>query len=60
MEFATSLFSQIPQVMPRVSLSRLGPKCGAERHAKGFSSWHQFVAMLFCQVAPAKKPAGDQ
>jgi hypothetical protein len=27
---------------------------GAERHAKGFSSWDQCVAMLFCQLAQAK------
>jgi len=29
-------------------------QCGAERHAKGFSSWDQCVAMLFCQLAQAK------
>ena len=54
MKFTTSLFSQILQVIPRVSFSRLVHKCGAERHAKGFSSWDQFVAMLFCQLAQAK------
>jgi hypothetical protein len=27
---------------------------GAERHAKGFGSWDQLVAMLFCQLAQAK------
>jgi hypothetical protein len=26
----------------------------AERHAKGFTCWGQFVAMLFCQVAQLK------
>jgi hypothetical protein len=26
----------------------------AERHARGFSSWDQFVAMLFCQLGGAK------
>ncbi|MGI6387336.1 MAG: DUF4372 domain-containing protein [Desulfomonilia bacterium] len=26
----------------------------AERHAKGYSSWSHFVAMLFCQLAQAK------
>jgi hypothetical protein len=26
----------------------------AERYSKGFSSWDQFVAMLFCQLAQAK------
>ena len=54
MKFTTSLFSQILQVMPRVSFMRLVHECGAERHAKGFYSWDQYVAMLFCQIAQAK------
>jgi len=54
MKFSTSLFGQIMQVMPRVAFVRLVHKSGAERHAKGFSSWDQFVAMLFCQLAQAK------
>jgi IS4 transposase len=54
MKFTTSLFSQILQVIPRVSFSRLVYECGAERHAKGFTSWDQYVAMLFCQLAQAK------
>jgi hypothetical protein len=29
-------------------------KHGAERHARGFSSWGQFIAMLFCQLGHAK------
>ena len=54
MKFTTSLFSQILQVIPRTSFLRLVHACGAERHAKGFSSWDQYVAMLFCQLAQAK------
>ncbi len=27
---------------------------GAERGAKGFSCWDQFVAMLFCQIGSAQ------
>ena len=54
MKFTTSLFSQILQVIPRVSFLRLVYECGAERHAKGFSSWDQYVAMLSCQLAQAK------
>jgi hypothetical protein len=54
MKFTTSLFSQILQIVPRVSFVRLVRQCGAERHAKGFSSWDQCVAMLFCQLAQAK------
>ena len=54
MKFTTSLFSQILQIIPRVSFMKLVRECGAERHAKGFSSWDQYVAMLFCQLAQAK------
>jgi hypothetical protein len=54
MKFTTSLFSQILQIVPRVSFLRLVYECGAERHAKGFSSWDQCVAMLFCQLAQSK------
>src|SRR3972149_3920092 len=54
MKFPTSLFSPILQVVPRNSFLLLVHECGAERHAKGFSSWDQYVAMLFCQLAQAK------
>jgi hypothetical protein len=54
MKYTTSLFAQILQVVPRVSFLRLVRQWGAERHAKGFSSWDQCVAMLFCQFAQAK------
>lgn len=54
MKFTTSLFSQILQIVPRNSFLLLVHQCGAERHAKGFSSWDQYVAMLFCQLAQAK------
>jgi len=33
---------------------RLVYESKAERHAKGFSSWDQYVAMLFCQLAQTK------
>jgi hypothetical protein len=54
MKFSTSLFSQMLQVLPRSTFWRLVHQRGAERHAKGFSSWAQFVSMLFCQLAQAK------
>ena len=54
MKFSTSLFSQILQVVPRNTFLRLAHQCRAERYAKGFSSWDQYVAMLFCQLAQAK------
>jgi len=54
MKFNTSLFGQIMQMMPRNTFMRLVHQSGAERHAKGFSSWDQFVAMLFCHLAQCK------
>jgi len=30
----------------------------AERHARGFTCWGQFVAMLFCQLGQARSPVG--
>jgi hypothetical protein len=54
MNFTTNLFSQIIHIIPRTSFARLVHECGAERHAKGFSSWDQYVSMLFCQFAQAK------
>lgn len=49
-----SLFSQVLSLFDRVRFSRLVKKHKAERYSKGFSSWDQFVAMLFCQLAQAK------
>jgi hypothetical protein len=54
MQFSTNLFSQIIHIIPRVSFTQLVQESGAERHAKGFSSWDQYVAMLFCQLAQTK------
>jgi len=54
MKFTTNMFSQILQIIPKTSFSQLVYASGAERHAKGFSSWDQLVAMLFCQLAQAK------
>jgi hypothetical protein len=48
-----SLFSQLLSHFPRNEFARLVGKHQAERHAKGFTCWAQFVAMLFCQLAHA-------
>jgi len=48
-----SLFSQLLNHFPRTRFSRLVAKHGAERRAKGFTCWTQFVAMLFCHLARA-------
>jgi len=54
MKFNSSLFAQILQVIPRSQFMRLVAKTKAEHASKGFSSWDQFVAMLFCQFAQSK------
>jgi hypothetical protein len=46
-----SLFNQLLKHFTRTEFAALVRKHGAERRAKGFSCWTQFVAMLFCQLA---------
>ncbi len=48
-----SMFSQILKLFPRSEFELLVRETRAERHARGFSSWGQFVAMLFCQLGRA-------
>jgi len=48
-----SLFSQVLSLFPRTEFQRAVKQHRAERHAKGFTCWDQFVAMLFCQLAQA-------
>jgi hypothetical protein len=54
MKRVCSIFSQILQLIPRDKFEEAVEKHQAERHARGFSSWGQLVAMLFCQLAQAK------
>ena len=49
-----SIFSQMLQLISRTAFDTAVRKHKAERHARGFSSWGQFVAMLFCQLGGAK------
>ena len=49
-----SLFSQLVSLFNRQRFYELVYRHRSERYAKGFSSWDQFVAMLFCQLAQAK------
>ena len=49
-----SLFSQILSLFQRSNFARHARELRAEYHARGFSSWDQFVAMLFCQLAQAR------
>ena len=48
-----SLFNQLLQHFPRLEFAALVKKHKAERAAKGFNCWTQFVAMLFCQLGHA-------
>ncbi len=49
----SSIFSQLLQLFPRLEFQHLVTITQAERHAKGFTCWGQFVAMLFCQLGRA-------
>ena len=48
-----SLFNQLLQHFPRTEFAGLVAEHKAERAAKGFTCWTQFVAMLFCQLGRA-------
>lgn len=48
-----SIFNQLLQLFPRADFQAAVAQTQAERHARGFTCWQQFVAMLFCQLARA-------
>lgn len=48
-----SIFSQILQLFSRWEFHKMVEETRSERHARGFSSWSQFVSMLFCQLGRA-------
>ena len=45
-----SVFHQILKLIPRTEFQQLVDQHGSDRRSKGFSSWSQFVAMIFCQL----------
>ena len=49
-----SIFAQILDLFPRGEFETAVREHKAERHARGFSSWGQFIAMLFCQLGHAQ------
>lgn len=51
---AASLFTQILALFQRSDFAKHVRELKAERHARGFSCWSQFVSMLFCQLAQAR------
>lgn len=49
-----SFFQQMLELFPRAEFDRLVREHSAERHARGFTSWEQFVSMLFCHLGRAQ------
>lgn len=54
MAYSSSLFAQILQEVNKNTFTRLVQETRADKGAKGFTSWDQCVAMLFCQLAQCK------
>jgi hypothetical protein len=48
-----SIFSQVLKLFSRGDFEQAVKEHKAERHARGFTSWGQFMAMLFCQLGQA-------
>jgi len=48
-----SILNQLLQIFSRHDFQKAVDETKAERHARGFRSWDQFVAMLFCHLADA-------
>jgi len=48
-----SILNQLLQIFPRTEFEKAVHETKAEWHARGFKSWDQFVAMLFCHLADA-------
>jgi hypothetical protein len=48
-----SIFSQVLRLFSRGEFEKAVKEHKAERHARGFTSWGQFMAMLFCQLGRA-------
>ena len=50
----SSIFGQILQIFSKKDFYRAVIETRAERGAKGFTCWQQFVAMIFCQLGRAQ------
>ena len=48
-----SIFSQVLKLFSRGEFEKAVKEHETERHARGFTSWGQFTAMLFCQLGRA-------
>ena len=49
----SSVFGQMLNIISRREFYKAVMETGAEKKAKGFTCWQQFVAMLFCQLGQA-------
>ena len=49
-----SIFSQLLKLFPRAEFEQAVRQHRGERHARSFTCWGQFVAMLFCQLGRAQ------
>lgn len=49
-----SIFNQLLQLFSKADFQRAVQQTRAERHARGFDCWTQFVAMLFCHLGQAQ------
>ena len=54
MNSVCSICNQLVALFPRGEFQQAVRKHKAERHARGFSCWSQFVAMLICQLVQAQ------
>src|ERR1700687_5383959 len=49
-----SIFSQILRFIPRAVFESAVCEHQTEKHAKGMTSWSQFIALLFCHLGGAR------
>ena len=54
MQRVCSIFSQILKFIPRPIFEDAVRNHKAEKHAKGVTSWSQFIALLFCHLGGAR------
>lgn len=54
MQRFSSIFSQTLQLFSRIEFENAVKKHKSDYSAKGFTSWDQFIAMMFCQLGGAK------
>ena len=49
----SSIFGQMLRIISKHEFYKAVVETGAEKKAKGFTCWQQFMAMLFCQLGQA-------